>query len=449
MKRNVPSKLRVYRRSTGLLRTDARYVSVAGTVRTFDLAPAGGRGAWITDVDGRRYLDFTGGWGAANAGYGDSAIRRAVTDELRRGPYTGIASAVMRPAARLAARLSRLVPCQQPCKVWFGHSGSDAIDFAVRAAKLATGRREILGFLGGRHGSTALSAAIGRPDDQESLGAACISVPYPNTHRSAIATFGAMDEAGALHHLRQVLMDHANKIAVCVLEAMQAYTGFVTPSDSFLRSVETLCRQEGILLLLDEVKVGMGRTGEWFAYQRAGLCPDLVVLGKAVGGGLPLSAIVGRADVLDRTPGLAAMTVAGNSASCSAGLAAIRTIERKKLVAKSHTVGIELRAGLLELAKVHPLIDDVRGRGLALAMDLDPEQVSNDSAKDYAAQICMRAAELGLLIFRDGPANNILEITPPLCLSEAEAGLGLAMLDQAMSDVESGWKPTLVLPVRR
>jgi 4-aminobutyrate aminotransferase len=185
----------------------------------------------------------------------------------------------------------------------------------------------------------------------------------------------------------------------------------------------------------------MGRSGSWFAHQAAGVTPDLVVLGKALGGGLPLSAVVGPAEILDVEPAIALFTTAGNPLSCAAALGAIESIEERGLIDNADRVGSALAEALRGLAKRHPLVGDIRGRGLVIGVELVRNRGSKAPGDRETAKVCFRAAELGLAVFYVGMRSNVLEITPPLCLTEAEAQEGVDILDQALADVAAGRVP--------
>ena len=199
-----------------------------------------------------------------------------------------------------------------------------------------------------------------------------------------------------------------------------------------------LCHRHSIYLVVDDVKIGMGRTGRMFSFQHYGVVPDVVILGKSVGSGMPLSAVIARQEILDVGTGLAMFTASGNPLSCAAGLATIETIEQDGLVEKARLVGAHLHQKLSALQSRHPLIGDVRGLGLIQGVELVKDRDSKDPASKEAAKVVYRAFELGLLIFYVGLFSNVLEITPPLTLTKAEVDEGVDILDQALSDVEAG-----------
>jgi 4-aminobutyrate aminotransferase len=433
-------------RSATLVDLDRRYLADAAKIRFFPFTPVAGSGSRIVDADGRSWLDFTAGWAVSNAGYGDPAVADAVHAHLSRGTYAGVVSAVIESAVNLAQRLVELAPVRGAPKVWFGHSGSDANEALARLLRIATGRPRILTFKGAYHGSTDGSAALSGHTAQaryagESSQAA--KLPYPDAYRPVFAAEPGENERGALRAIEDALAttSPAAETAAILIEPIQSDGGILAPSSGFMQGIEAICRRHGILLAIDEVKVGMGRTGDWLAHSSSGVTPDLIVLGKALGGGLPLSAVVGPAEVLDTGPAMALFTTAGNALSCAAAMASIRSLEERGLLAHAGRVGEHLAAGLRALAKRHELIGDVRGRGLILGVELVEDRSTKEPAVRATSKVCYRAAELGLAVFFVGMSSNVIEITPPLCLTTAEADEGLAILDQALIDVVNGQVP--------
>jgi len=330
-------------RSAELVELDDRLIANAEKIRFFPFVPVGGEGSYLIDADGRRILDFTAGWAVTNTGYADPIIRERVEKRLSRGSYAGVVSAVVEPAVELAARLVELAPVRGRPKVWFGQSGSDANEALARLVRRATGRPRIVSFVGAYHGSNDGSAALSGHSAQARWATAApgARLPYPDAYRPELAPQPEANEAAILGRLEELLATScpAAETAALLVEPIQSDGGILAPSASFLRGLEAICRRSGILLAIDEVKVGMGRSGGWFAHQAAGLRPDFVVLGKALGGGLPLSAVIGPAEILDVEPAIALFTTAGNPLSCAAALGVIESIESRGLMANTERVG--------------------------------------------------------------------------------------------------------------
>jgi 4-aminobutyrate aminotransferase len=422
---------------------DDALIADAIKIRFFPFAAASGQGCRLRDVEGREYLDFTAGWAVANLGYSHPHVKQAIIDQLNRSTFIGLLSGMHEPAVRLAEKLTALVPGDFPKKVWFGLSGSDASETVGRLLPLATGKRRMVSFIGAYHGSTATSMAMSAHIAQTQFigGGHVVKVPYPYPYR---CPFG--DDVGdcaerAIHFLEDYIFKTIcppNDVCGIIVEAVQSDGGDIVPPPNFLPMLEEVCRRHDIYLVVDEVKVGMGRTGEMFAFQHSDITPDVVIIGKPLGGGLSLSAVVAHREILDVGPALAVFTTAGNALSCAAGLATIEAIQQDGLVDKARRVGAYLHGKLAALQGSHPLIGDVRGLGLIQGVELVKDRATKEPASKEAAKVVYRALELGLLVFYVGMFSNVLEITPPLILTEAEADEGVAILDQALSDVEAG-----------
>lgn len=422
---------------------DRRLVADAIKLRFYPFAVAGGQGCRLRDVEGKEYLDFSAGWAVANTGYSHPSVRQSIIEQLEQLTFAGLISVMHEPAVRLAEKLIEQVPGDFPKKVWFGHSGSDASEVIARLLPLATGKRRMVSFIGAYHGSTAASMALSAHPAQVSFisGGPVVKVPYPNPYR---CPFG--DDVGdCAARVIRFLEDYVFKticppedVAGIMVEVVQSDGGDIVPPPHFLPMLEELCRRHGIYLIVDEVKIGLGRTGQMFSFQHYGVIPDAVLLGKSLGGGLPLSAIVARQEILDVGPALALFTTSGNILSCTAGLATIEAIEQDGLIERARQVGAYLHRRLSALSANHPLIGDVRGLGLIQGVELVKDRVTKEPASREAAKVVYRAFELGLLLFYVGLFSNVLEITPPLILTEAEADEGVGLLDRALSDVEAG-----------
>ncbi|MDP9592018.1 UNVERIFIED_ORG: 4-aminobutyrate aminotransferase [Shinella zoogloeoides] len=423
---------------SGLYARERKSVSSMAHLRFFPQAVVGGSGAYLTADDGRRLLDFAASWGAASLGHSHPAVRAAVDRALSDQAGASYLSSANEACVLLAEKLLSLVPERARGRVWFGHSGSDANETVARMVVAATGRPRILAFDGAYHGGTVGSMAVsGHPAQQGTRAASLTLVPYPNSY--AADTPQAASEA-ALAHLDQLFETKIapDEIAAFFIEPIQSDGGMLVPPDGFFKAVEERCRRHGILIVSDEVKVGLGRSGRFNAFDHSGIAPDIVVFGKGLGGGLPISAVVGPEAIMNHAVAFSLQTVHGNPVCAAAALAVLETIERDRLAENAASTGRVLRDGLNALARRHALIGDVRGHGLALGVELVGDRAGRTPATRETALTVYRAFQLGLVLYYVGVRSNVLEFTPPLTLTESEAREGLAILDQALTDVAAG-----------
>jgi len=426
--------------TNNLIDRDNKVIAGIEKIRFFPVAPVGGKGCYIIEENGREILDFAGSWGAAGLGYSHPAITEAISNASKNMASSSLLSYASEPAVLLAEELLSIVPGNTPRKVWFGHSGSDANDTIVRLVEAATGRKKFITFHGAYHGGVTGSMSVsGHSSQQHNPSREEVSyIPYPNPYRPQFD--GDLSEE-VLKKL-DVLFSTSSPpedVAAIFIEPIQSDGGVIVPPAGFLKSLEKKCKDFGILIIVDEVKVGLGRSGLMHAFEHENLSPDIVCFGKALGGGLPLSAVVGPADLMDFAPAFSIMTTSGNPVSVSAGRSVLKTIQKENLIENAKNVGSILEDGFKQLANKHDLIGDVRGRGLALGVELVKDRFKNKmEAKIETAKIVYRAYELGLVIFYVGMKSNVLELTPPLILNENEAKQGLEILDQSFTDVSKG-----------
>jgi len=422
----------------GLYARESRSVSTMAHLRFFPQAVVGGSGAYLTGDDGRRLLDFSASWGAASLGHAHPALRDAVNRALSDQAGASYLSSANEPCVLLAEKLLSLVPERARGRVWFGHSGSDANETVARMVVAATGRPRILAFDGAYHGGTVGSMAVsGHPAQQGTRSAGLTLVPYPNSY-AAGGPEAARD--AALAHLEQLFATELppEDTAAFFIEPIQSDGGMLVPPDGYFKAVEALCRKHGILLVSDEVKVGLGRTGRFNAFEHSGIEPDIVVFGKGLGGGLPISAVVGPEAIMNHAVAFSLQTVHGNPVCAAAALAVLETIERNRLGENAERTGRVLQDALRGLAARQPLIGDVRGRGLALGVELVADRSSREPASRQTALTAFRTFQLGLVIYYVGVRSNVLEFTPPLTLTENQALEGVAILEEALNDVAAG-----------
>lgn len=422
---------------------DARAVAGIEKLRFFPLEVVSGTGALLRTPDGRDLIDLSATWTAAGLGSGHPAIIDAVSAAVRAAPGAGGLSAIHPDAVGFAEELLALVPGAGERRVYYGHAGSDANDVVLRACRHASGRRTVIAFEHGYHGGLGLAMGVsgqqveaGQEQDPDA-----VLVPYPNPFRPGPEGIEA-DVARSLAAIRAAL--DTGSVACLVVEPILSDGGFVVPPDGFLRRVHELCRTAGVPLICDEVKMGLARPGTLHAFEHDGIVPDIVTFGKAIGGGLPLSAAVGPAEILDHPAGSALLTMAGNPLSTAAGRAVLRTLVAEGLTERSAQAGERFRGALRQIAagagvdggRSAERIGDVRGRGLAIGLELviDRDGLAPDRA--LTQKVVYRAWQLGAVVYYVG--GNVLEITPPLVITDDEVDRAAEILDQAISDAIAG-----------
>lgn len=433
--------------SASVLKRDENIIGTTFKIRFYPLVVERASGVTLVDVDGREYLDFNAGWAVANTGYGHPHVQKAIKDQLEKTSFTSTITFLNETTVRLAERLVEITPGNFKKKVWFGLSGSDANDLVFKILPKATGRPRIVSFLGAYHGQTMGSASLsGHKAHTRFPGFAnIVKVPYAYCYRCPFSL--TYPECG-IYCGGDFIEDYAFKtmadpqdVAGLIVEPIQSDGGDVVPPPGYLERLKKVADEYGILFAVDEVKVGFGRTGSMFAVQHSTVSPDVMVLGKPMASGMPLSACVCKGEMLDALSGTHLLTAGGHPVSCAAALATIEVIEKERLLENAAKVGSYVKERLLEVAGRHALIGDVRGTGLILGIELVKERETKEPATRETAKLCYQAWRNGLLTAYVGLNSNVLEITPPLVLTLDQAEMGIQILEKSLSEVEAGKVP--------
>lgn len=401
---------------------DAAAVAVSEHLRFFPLEVDSAQGSILRSPSGRELIDLSAGWGAASVGYAHPRVVEAVAAEAARMPSVGVLSAANPTSTRLAERLLETVPLADslgPCAVHLGLTGSDANSAALRAIRAWSERPGILVFQNSYHGG------LGPAQHASGFYVASGISPDPGVEQ---APYGDAVSAAA--------MLETGRFAAVVVEPIMADGGLIIPPADFLPGLREACDRTGTLLMVDEVKVGMGRTGSLLASGAEGVLADVVTLGKGLGGGLPLSAVLAPRRIWAAAPGASLLTLAGNPVCAAAGLAVLEILESEELIPRAAALGEELSAALSALAARHPLVSDVRSRGIVGGIELS--RPDGTAAGAETAVVVHRAFELGAVAYPVGPESNIIELTPALTITSEQLRQGLGIVEQAIADVEAG-----------
>jgi 4-aminobutyrate aminotransferase/(S)-3-amino-2-methylpropionate transaminase len=406
---------------------------MASTMATFAHS---GHGATLVDVDGRRFLDFASGISVMNVGHGQPDVLAAIHRQVDLLVHSGAPVMLPDVYVDLCARLCEIAPVPRPARALLVNSGAEAVENAVKIVRQATGRQAIISFHNSFHGRTLMAMSLtGKVNPyKQNFGPYAPEVyqaPYPYPYCD-VTTEVSLEAVRSLF-ASQVAPE---RVAGVIVEPVQGEGGFVVPPADFLPRLSRLLRDHDIPLIADEIQTGLGRTGELFAVSHFGVQPDLVLLAKSLGGGLPLAAVVGRADLMDApAPGGLGGTFGGNPVACAAALAVLDVIERDDLCARARQVGATALARMQAMQARHDCIGDVRGLGAMTAMELVHNRSSAEPAPDLAAAILREAHGRGLVLLRAGLHDNVIRLLMPLTVTDDELSDGLDILEEAVEAV--------------
>lgn len=404
------------------------------------LVVARGRGMVIEDVDGNRFLDFAAGISTVSTGHCHpdvvAAVRRQA-EELLHVCYTDFYYSVY---IDLCEELARIAPISGTKRVFLTNSGAEAVETAVKLARVRTGRQKVIGFYGAFHGRTygAMSLTASKPVQRKGYAPFVPEVHhthYAYCYRCPVNRKPESCSVECLELLTETYFHHTidpEEVAAVIVEPVQGEGGFIPPHRDFLPKLQSLCRKHGILLIADEVQSGMGRTGRMFAFEHYGIDPDMIILAKGIASGMPISAVVARDDVMRWNDGGHGSTFGGNPVSCAAALATLKLL-REGLVENAGQVGAHLMEGLKALQRKHRLIGDVRGLGLMVGVEIVSDPASRAPAPEKRHAIIVRAFERGLLTLPCGAST--IRLSPPLVASRADADKAVAILDASIAAI--------------
>jgi 4-aminobutyrate aminotransferase/(S)-3-amino-2-methylpropionate transaminase len=394
------------------------------------------RGSTITDVDGNTFVDFVGGVGVANVGHNHPRVVAAIIEQVDRFLHTDYTVVPYEGYVELAERLGALAPITGDTRCAFFNAGAEAVENAVKLARLYTKRQAVVVFDGAFHGRTwmALTMTSKTHPYKKGLGPFAPEVyraPYPNSYRGP-------DAADALAALERLFTTHVSPdhVAAIVFEPQQGEGGFIPAPPAFVAGLREICDRHGIVLVADEVQTGFGRTARMFAMEHFDVEPDLMIVAKSIAGGLPLSGVVGRAEIMDRPhSGAIGGTFIGNPVALAAALAVLDVFAEEEIVARAELLGDALRARLLAWQARWPRIADVRGLGAMLAIELVEDPDTRAPAPELAGAVIDEALRRGLLLLKAGVHGNCIRVLCPLTTSESELDDGLRAWEDALATV--------------
>ncbi|GAA0719031.1 aminotransferase class III-fold pyridoxal phosphate-dependent enzyme [Clostridium malenominatum] len=423
---------------------DTAIISKASRAPYFPLVIKNGRGSIIEDMDGNKYIDMFSSSAVLNTCHSHPKIVEAIKKQVDNYIHFSTDYMYAEPQVRLGEMLTKITPGDFKKKVCFGLSGSDGNDGAIKLARSYTGRSKIISFIGAYHGSTygAISLSAISLNMRRKIGPLLPEIyhmPYADCYRCA---FGKSKESCSLECLEYIKMAFRNyippeEVAGIIIEPMAGDIGFAVPPKKYMEELYCLCKNNGILFIVDEVQQGFGRTGKWFSIEHFSIIPDVIIMGKSIASGLPLSAIIAREEIIDALEMPAHLfTVQGNSTCAQAAIATIEVIENEHLIENSMVMGEYIKERFKRIKKRHELIGDIRGEGLSIGVELVKDRITKEKDTEAAIKICYRCWEKGvILIFL---AENILRVQPPLVITKEEASTALDIIEETIEEYVEG-----------
>ena len=401
------------------------------------------KGARVRDITGREYIDFAGGIGVLNVGHCPEAVVEAIRDQAGKYLHTCFHLMMYEPYIALAEMLNRIVPGDFPKKTLLANSGAEAVENGVKIARSFTKRPGIIAFDGGYHGRTLLALSLTGKVRPYKVGFGPFApeiyrIPYAYCYRCPLGMEYPSCELRCADCLREVFRLHLppQEIAALVVEPVLGEGGVVVPPRGYLEKLKGICSEEGIVFIADEVQTGIGRTGKMFACQHLGIEPDILIMGKSLAGGLPLSAVTGRREIMDapHVGGLGG-TLSGNPLACRAALEVFTMIEEGALASRALEIGKKVAVGLRGFEEEHSIIGDIRWLGAMIGLELVRDRKTKEPATRETRQVIQSCYEQGLLITRSGAFSNVVRALMPLVITDEEIDEGLSILKGVLREM--------------
>ncbi|GAA5347024.1 4-aminobutyrate--2-oxoglutarate transaminase [Planifilum fimeticola] len=428
-------------RSRELLQRREKHVP-RGPFNTVPVFVQRAEGALVTDVDGNTLIDFAGAIGSLNVGHCPPVVVEAVKDQLDRYIHPCFHVMMYEPYIQLAEELNRITPGAHAKKTFFLNSGAEAVENAVKIARKFTGRRAILSFERGFHGRTLLAMSLTSKVKPYKHGFGPFApdtykLPYPYYYRAPGGMSSEEVDRWVLRQIEDIFLREVppEDVAAVIIEPVQGEGGFVVPSAFFIRELKALCEKHGILFIADEVQTGFGRTGKMFAMEHFGVVPDIITMSKSIGAGIPISAVTGRAEIMD-APGVGEIggTYGGSPLGCVAALKVIEMLEGG-LVERANQIGRRILSRFEKMHRKHPAIGDVRGLGAMCAFEVVQDPESKEPDKERAGRIVAECGRRGVAVMGAGLYSNVIRILCPLVIDDEQLEEGLDVVEEVVEEV--------------
>jgi len=430
-----------------IIAEDARYMSPSYT-RSYPLVAKRGRGVMVEDADGNEFLDFSAGIAVASTGHCHPEVVAAIQRQAAELIHMSGTDFYYEQMTEVAKRLSNVAPMPGPHKFYYGNSGAEAVECAIKLARYHTKRQHIIAFYGAFHGRTmgALSLTASKPQQRRRfspLVPGVTHVPFPNMYRGCS---GGPEEKeayalGCARFIEEKLFRSSlapEEVAAIVVEPIQGEGGYLVAPSVFLQEIRHICDRHGILMVVDEVQSGSGRTGKWWAIEHTGVKPDIVTIAKGIASGMPLGVCMSKAEIMDWVPGSHASTFGGNPVCLAAALATMDILEREA-IANAQTVGAQMIQRMQAWPGEKKIVGDVRGRGLMIGVEIVQDQHSRTASGAERDAIIQHAFERGLLLL--GAGENTIRLSPPLVVSSGQAAVAMDILEECVGIVENDKRP--------
>lgn len=402
-----------------------------------------GEGALLTDVDGNTFIDFAGAIGTLNAGHCPPKVVAALKEQIERYIHPCFHVMMYEPYVKLAEKLNEITPGTHAKKTFFLNSGAEAVENAVKIARKYTGRRAVISFERGFHGRTLLAMSLTSKVKPYKFGFGPFApdtykMQYPYYYRAPKGMTPEELDQELLRRLEDFFLAEvpAEDVAAIIMEPVQGEGGFVVPSKTFVQGVKRICEKYGILFIADEVQTGFGRTGKMFAMEHFDVVPDLMTMSKSIAAGVPISAVTGRAEIMDAAnPGEIGGTYGGSPLGCVAALNVIEMMEEEGLVERANAIGKQILERFKAMQEKYPVIGDVRGLGAMCAMELVKDPETKEPHKELTAQIIQECNRRGLIVMGAGLYGNVIRILCPLVITDEQLQEGLDVMEEVVEDL--------------